>query len=52
MTNQTTNQQEQTLTNGVYVNGINMDILQGTVHAIEQEPDLGQCKFRARNIHG
>lgn len=49
MTNQTTNQQEQTLTNGVYVNGINMEILQGTVHAIEQEPDLGQCKFRARN---
>ena len=26
-----------------------METLQGTVHAIEQEPDLGQCKFRARN---
>ncbi|QBQ54053.1 OsmC family protein [Nitrosococcus wardiae] len=49
MTTQTTNQQEQTLTNSVYANGINMDILQGTVHAIEQEPALGQCKFRARN---
>ena len=26
-----------------------METLQGTVHAIEQEPELGQCKFRARN---
>jgi len=26
-----------------------METLQGTVHAIEQEPDLGKCKFRARN---
>ena len=26
-----------------------METLQGTVNAIEQEPNLGQCKFRARN---
>ncbi|MEN8133578.1 MAG: OsmC family protein, partial [Pseudomonadota bacterium] len=26
-----------------------METLQGTVNAIEQEPELGQCKFRARN---
>ena len=31
------------------VNGIHMETLQGTVNAIEQEPELGQCKFRARN---
>lgn len=31
------------------VNGIHMETLQGTVQAIEQEPALGQCRFRARN---
>jgi uncharacterized OsmC-like protein len=31
------------------VNGIKIDILQETVHAIEQEPELGKCKFRAKN---
>ena len=31
------------------VNGIHMETLQGTVNAIEQEPELGQCRFRARN---
>jgi uncharacterized OsmC-like protein len=31
------------------VNGIHMETLQGTVQAIAQEPELGQCKFRARN---
>jgi len=32
-----------------YINGIKIDTLQETVHAIENEPELGQCKFRARN---
>ena len=32
-----------------YINGIKIDTLQETVHAIEIEPELGQCKFRARN---
>jgi uncharacterized OsmC-like protein len=31
------------------VNGIYMATLQETVQAITQDPDLGQCKFRARN---
>jgi uncharacterized OsmC-like protein len=39
----------QTPDNDGIVNGIHMETLQGTVHAIEQEPDLGKCKFRARN---
>jgi len=47
MTDQMTNRQ--TPDNDGFVNGIHMETLQGTVHAIEQEPDLGKCKFRARN---
>lgn len=47
MTDQMTNRQ--TPDNDGIVNGIHMETLQGTVHAIEQEPDLGKCKFRARN---
>jgi hypothetical protein len=35
--------------NDCSINGIHMEILQGTVNAIEQEPELGKCKFRARN---
>ena len=31
------------------VNGIDMDVLQGTVSAIQQEPELGKCKFRVSN---
>ena len=49
MTDQMTNTQAPTPTSDGTVNGIHMETLQGTVHAIEQEPDLGQCKFRARN---
>ena len=49
MTNQTTSKQVKTDTNDGTINGIHMETLQGTVTAIEQEPDMGQCKFRARN---
>jgi uncharacterized OsmC-like protein len=49
MNDQMTSRQTQVSTNDLTVNGIHMDTLQGTVRAIEQEPDLGQCKFRARN---
>jgi uncharacterized OsmC-like protein len=35
--------------NGATINGIELETLQGTVNAIEQEPELGRCKFRARN---
>ena len=38
---------EQITTNKV--NGIDMDVLQGTVSAIRQEPELGKCKFRVSN---
>jgi uncharacterized OsmC-like protein len=38
---------EQLTTNEV--NGIDMDVLQGTVSAIQQESELGKCKFRVSN---
>jgi len=44
-----TNTQAPTTANDGTVNGIHMETLQGTVNAIEQEPELGKCKFRARN---
>ena len=47
MTEQMTNRQIPD--NDGFVNGIHMETLQGTVNAIEQEPDLGKCRFRARN---
>ncbi|TNG00584.1 MAG: OsmC family peroxiredoxin [Gammaproteobacteria bacterium] len=31
------------------INGINLDILQETVGAIIEEPELGKCRFRATN---
>jgi uncharacterized OsmC-like protein len=31
------------------VNGIKINTLQETVHAIKNEPELGKCKFRAHN---
>lgn len=31
------------------VNGINLDVLTKTVQAIQSDPDLGKCRFRARN---
>ena len=49
MTDQVTNRQTESRQNDGTLNGIHMATLQDTVHAIEQEPDLGQCKFRARN---
>jgi uncharacterized OsmC-like protein len=49
MTDQMTSRQTSNTPGNETVNGIHMETLLGTVHAIEQEPDLGQCKFRARN---
>jgi len=49
MTDQMTNRREQTGTDSASVNGIDMDTLQGTVQAIQQDPELGSCRFRARN---
>ncbi|MBN2133089.1 MAG: OsmC family protein [Sedimentisphaerales bacterium] len=31
------------------INGINMDVLQETIRAIQEKPELGKSKFRARN---
>ena len=31
------------------INGIEMDVLQGTVQAIQEDPVLGECIFRASN---
>jgi uncharacterized OsmC-like protein len=31
------------------INGVDLDILVGTVQAISAQPDLGKCKFRAKN---
>jgi len=31
------------------VNGVDLDVLGGTVNAIAEDPSLGQCKFRVRN---
>ncbi len=31
------------------INGINLDVLMGTLNAIKEDPELGHCKFRASN---
>ena len=31
------------------INGVYLDVLKETVKAIKAEPELGACKFRARN---
>jgi uncharacterized OsmC-like protein len=38
-----------TVGNVTRVNGINLNVLKETVSAIQGDPDLGKCKFRARN---
>ena len=50
MTEHRTNTQPLPAATAGTINGIHMETLQGTVNAIEQEPELGQCKFRARNL--
>lgn len=49
MNQQTHNQPNPTNTNPTTVNGVHLETLQGTINAIEQDPELGQCRFRARN---
>jgi len=39
-----------TLTDSTRVNGINLKVLSETVQAIQADPDLGKCHFRAQNI--
>ena len=37
-----------------HINGVNLEVLKGTVSAIQAEPELAKCRFRASNkwIHG
>ncbi|MDH3980423.1 MAG: OsmC family protein [Gammaproteobacteria bacterium] len=49
MSNQTKSKPTPPDADNTTVNGIHLETLQGTVNAIEQEPDLGKCKFRASN---
>jgi uncharacterized OsmC-like protein len=49
MSNQTKSKPAPPDAENTTVNGIHLETLQGTVNAIEQEPDLGKCKFRASN---
>lgn len=46
-----TNSQQVTIEAGSdsFVNGVNLDILKGTVAAIQDDPELGVCHFRATN---
>ena len=48
MTDQMTSKREDNM-QPVTVNGIDLHTLQGTVQAIEEEPELGKCRFRASN---
>ena len=50
MTTQITSTQSSPAADDGTVNGIHMETLLGTVSAIEQEPELGECKFRASNV--
>jgi uncharacterized OsmC-like protein len=49
MTEQSITQKTTSPADDGIVNGIHMETLQGTVNAIEQDPELGKCRFRARN---
>jgi hypothetical protein len=39
----------QTTADGAVVNGVDIDVLGGTVEAINENSDLAKCKFRLRN---
>ena len=53
MTQQMKKQQPHESTIENRVNGVNLEILNGTVQAIADDPELGKCRFRATNAwHG
>jgi len=53
MTQQMKKQQPHESTIENRVNGVNLKILNGTVQAIADDPELGKCRFRATNAwHG
>lgn len=49
MSKQTQLQPVPSASDSTTVNGVHLETLQGTVSAIARDPELGQCKFRARN---
>jgi len=49
MNTQTQSKQVSSESRGITVNGIHLETLQSTVQAIQLDPGLGACKFRARN---
>lgn len=49
MSTQTQLQPVPSASDSTTVNGVHLETLQGTVSAIARDPELGQCKFRARN---
>lgn len=49
MSTQTTSRHDQAGADNTRVNGIELEVLQGTVQAIAQTPELGRCRFRASN---
>ena len=44
-----TNQAQQAINETTVINGIEIDTLKATIGAIQNEPDLGACRFRATN---
>jgi uncharacterized OsmC-like protein len=42
-------QPPETTNQGTTINGVHLETLQETVDAIARDPELGQCRFRARN---
>jgi uncharacterized OsmC-like protein len=49
MNTQTQSKQASSESKGITVNGIHLETLQSTVQAIQLDPGLGACKFRASN---
>ena len=49
MNTQTQSKQASSESKGITVNGIHLETLQSTVQAIQSDPGLGACKFRASN---
>lgn len=49
MSKQMTSKHEDTREQNLFVNGVDLETLQGTVQAIDEDPELGKCRFRASN---
>ena len=49
MATQITSERTATSVQNMVVNCINLDIQQGTVQEVGDEPELGKCRFRAIN---